>query len=100
MLFLMVETFSNGGGQFRKKNENLIFFLKKCLIKPLFLSPMAPRSLENVIFDGSFIFQRRYQNRTFPNRVHKKSHFSKSFGGGHKGHGRFWYSFGNMNVSF
>ena len=33
---------------------------------------MRPRSLENVIFDGSCIFQRQYQNRTFPNRVHKK----------------------------
>ena len=28
--------------------------------------------MENVVFDGRNIFQRRFQNRTFPNRVHKK----------------------------
>ena len=33
--------------------------------------------MENVVFDGRNIFQRRYQNRTFPNRVHKKIIFRK-----------------------
>ena len=118
MLFLMVESFSNGGGQFRKIFENL-FFLKemsyktsilrsleaqtigKCYFwwylslrctgddfgKFVFFEKMSyetsilrswrPRSLENVIFDGRKIFQRRFQNRIFPNRVHKKNIFRK-----------------------
>ena len=33
--------------------------------------------MENVVFDGRNIFQRRFQNRTFPNRVHKKTFFEK-----------------------
>ena len=33
--------------------------------------------MENVAFDGRNIPQRRYQNRTFPNRVHKKTFFEK-----------------------
>ena len=33
--------------------------------------------MENVVFDGRNIFQRRYQNRIFPNRVHKNSFFEK-----------------------
>ena len=56
MLFLMVETFSNGGGQFRKKNENLFLFEKMCY-KTSILRSLGPRPLENVIFDGFFNFQ-------------------------------------------
>ena len=33
--------------------------------------------MENVIFDGRKISQRRYQNRIFPNRVHKEIIFRK-----------------------
>ena len=33
--------------------------------------------MENVVFDGRNIFQRRFQNRTFPNRVQKKNMFNK-----------------------
>ena len=33
--------------------------------------------MENVIFDGRKIFQRRFQNRTFPNRLRKKNIFRK-----------------------
>ena len=33
--------------------------------------------MENVVFDGRNISQRQYQNRTFPNRVHKKNIFRK-----------------------
>ena len=41
--------------------------------------------MENVVFDGRNISQRRYQNRTFPNRVHKKIIFRKMSKNGGEG---------------